>query len=315
MGKERNMRTEKKKERVISNCYLQAWCDPKTPENQGPYVWVHPAAGGVPKRKSPQSKWFTETDRFRIKSPNGDPTLEIKDTLQNLEHHFVRLGERLQTGHQYSARGHMLMCAFVAAMCSRNPPYTKKQLRVQSGKRGLAHKQAAKHGQTLQSNLRHDHGTVRSANAGFIEATLAILTPMLFRMCAGIFIVVDHDGRFISSDNPCVWHGPAVHRRPPEPRQPALTWSDIEITLPLGPKAALLFTHSPKHSGFLKADPKCVDLINQRTRLCAHEWFVTHDGQDKKIWCEERPHADVWENTAEDKKGLEEEPEFQKVAG
>lgn len=182
----------------------------------------------------------------------------------------------------------MLMCAFVAAMCSRNKPYAKKR-------------QAAKHAHSLQSTSLDD--AVSNANARFVEATLSILTPMLFRMCAGIYIVVDHDRRFISSDNPCVWHDPAAYGRRPGQRQPALMLPDIEITLPLGPKAALIFTHNPQHSGFRKANAKCVDTINQRTRFRAHEWFVTHDGRDEKIWYEERPlRADAWENTREGRK-------------
>jgi hypothetical protein len=113
---------DKKHQHVIPKSYLQAWCDPTTPAGHEPYVWVHHSDGGEGKRKAPRSKWFTEIDRYTIKSPTGDRNLDIEDTLGNLENQFVGLREKLQARKPVTAREHVIICAFVAAMCSRNKP-------------------------------------------------------------------------------------------------------------------------------------------------------------------------------------------------
>lgn len=306
------MRIDKKNQHVIPNCYLQAWCDPKTPKDKEPYVWVHPAPGGEPKRRSPRNKWFTETDRYTIKSPTGDRNLDIEDTLGNLEREFGGLRDRLQTGQPYSARAHMIMCAFAAAMCSRSKPAGDNWSIFQIQIHQQATRLAAKHGHLLQSEDLDD--AVRNSNARFVEATLATLTPMLLRMQAGIYIAVGHEGTFITSDNPCVWNDPDAYKRPPLHRNPALMYPNIEITLPLSPRGALMFTHKKEYAGFFKADRNCVDMINNRTRFHAHEWFVTHDGRNEQIWFAERPLPDdAWENTPEGKEGLKEAAKFKKL--
>jgi Protein of unknown function (DUF4238) len=304
---------DKKNQHVIPNSYLQAWRDPNTPKGQEPYVWVHPKLGGEPKRKSPKNKWFTEVDRYTIKSPTGERNLEIEDTLGSLENHLAALRERLQAGEPYSTREHMLMCAFTAAMCSRTKPAGDNWSEFHVQIREQVRKQAAEHGHVLRSESLDD--AVRNAHPQFVEATLQTLTPMLFRMHAGIHIPVGHDGTFITSDNPCVWNDPDAYRRPPGQRDPALMYENIEITLPLGPRVMLMFTHKHEYGGFFKADRKCVDIVNSRTRFRASDWFVTHDGRNEDIWFEERPLPDdAWENTTEGQEALKEAARFKKAA-
>jgi len=273
---------DKKNQHVIPNSYLQAWRDPKMPNGQEPYVWVHPKLGGEPKRKSPKNKWFTEADRYTIKSPTGERRVEIEDTLGGLESYLGAMRERLQAGNPYSAREHMIMCAFAAGMCSRTKPAGDNWSDFHTRIREQVRKQAAEHRRELRSEPLDD--AVRNANPRFVEATLQTLTPLLFHMNSGIYIPVGHDGTFITSDNPCVWYDPDAYRRPPMQRYPALMYPNIQITLPLSPKAVLMFTHKPAFGGFFKADRKCVDTINRLTPFYAQEWFVTHDGRTEPIW-------------------------------
>ena len=94
---------KKKKQHLIPNCYLKPWCDPTTPDGQEPYIWVHPAEGGEPRRKSPR-KSFTETDRYTIESSSGDRNLRVEDTLADIETKFVGIRERLEDARNFLPR-------------------------------------------------------------------------------------------------------------------------------------------------------------------------------------------------------------------
>ncbi len=158
---------EKKKQHVIPNCYLKAWCDPTYPDGHEPYIWVHPAEGGEPKCKSPK-KSFTETDRYTIRSPNGDRNLRVEDTLADIETKFVDIREQLEKGRLISAPEHFLLCAFVAAMCSRTTPAGNKITRFLDKSRSQALRLAEEHGAELDPTRLDD--AVRNANPNFLEA-------------------------------------------------------------------------------------------------------------------------------------------------
>jgi|SRR5208283_3337295 len=82
---------EKKKQHTIPKCYLKAWCDPRTPPGQQPYIWRIRRDGTEKKKKSPE-KSFTATDRYTINLPSGERNLVIEDTLSGIENAFVNIG-------------------------------------------------------------------------------------------------------------------------------------------------------------------------------------------------------------------------------
>ncbi len=292
---------EKKKQHLIPNCYLKAWCDPSTPDGQEPYIWIHPAGGGEPKRKSPR-KSFTETDRYTIESGSGDRDLRVEDTLANIETRFVRIREQLEAVHQIPADDHFLLCAFVAAMCSRTKRAGDQLTKVWDKVRSQASRLAHAQGRKLKSLQLDD--LVHNASPRWVEATLSVLTPMLFQMRAGIYYAESRDA-FITSDNPCVWNDTDSLRRPPALRNPALNYPNIQIILPLSPKSVLLLTHDARYAGYFRADEQFINEINRLTRFFSHEYFVTQDGRTNSIWFEQRDlPMDAWENTAEGKSSM-----------
>lgn len=48
---------EKKQQHTIPQCYLKAWCDPRTPPGQHPYIWRISRDGSERREKSPE-KFF-----------------------------------------------------------------------------------------------------------------------------------------------------------------------------------------------------------------------------------------------------------------
>jgi hypothetical protein len=275
---------EKKNQHLIPNCYLKAWCDPSTPDGQEPYIWLHPAEGGEPKRKSPR-KSFTETDRYTIQSPDGDRNLRVEDTLADIENKFVDIREKLEKHQPIFAGEHFLLCAFLAAMSSRTKAAGDQMAGVWESVRSQAKNLAKAHGSELNSEQLDD--AVRNANANLVEATLQVVTPMLFRLHLGMFYAEDR-GAFITSDHPCVWHDPDMWKRPPAYRSPALCYPNVKILLPLSPKSLLMFGHDQNYAESRRADKKFIDEVNRHIRFSSHEYFVTQDGHTNPFWFEER---------------------------
>jgi hypothetical protein len=301
---------KKKKQHVVPNCYLKAWCDPATPAGHEPYIWIHPADGGEPKRKSPK-KTFTETDRYTIQSPSGDRNLHVEDTLANIETEFVHIRQRLESVQQLSAQDFFLLCAFVAAMCSRTKPAGDNWATTWDTVRSQAKRLALDHGTIFDSPQLDD--AVLNASGRYVQITLKVLTPMLFHMRSGIYYA-ENRGTFITSDNPCVWYDHDSFRRPPVYRSPALSHPNVQILLPLSPRSLLLLSHDGKWAGYFRASEQFIDEVNRLIRFNSHEHIVTHDGQSKDAWFEERGlPADAWENTEEGKAIIAREGNYKKM--
>jgi hypothetical protein len=289
---------KKKKQHIVPNCYLKAWCDPTTPNGHEPYIWIHPADGGEPRRKSPK-KTFTETDRYTIQSPSGDRDLLVEDTLAHIETEFARIRERVESVQQLSARDYFLLCAFVAAMCSRTKSAGDNWATMWDTVRSQARRRALEHSSIFDSPQLDD--AVLNASGRYVQVTLKVLTPMLFHMRLGIYFV-ENRGTFITSDNPCVWYDRDKFRRPPAYRGPALSHPNVQILLALSPRSLLLLSHDKKWAGYFRADTQFIDEVNRLIRFDSHEHFVTHDGRSKPVWFEERGlPAHAWENTEEGK--------------
>jgi len=288
---------EKGKQHLISNCYLKAWCDPTAPDGQS-YIWLHSVDSNERRRKSPK-KSFTETDRYTIKSSSGGRNLRVEDTLADIEAKFVGIREQLERAHRISAEDRFMLCAFVAAMCSRTKPAGDQWTALFETIRAQASRDAKAHGSQLHSPRLDD--AVRNAKAYIVGASLSVLTPMLFSMRAGIYYAENH-GTFITSDNPCVWYDPDSFRRPPAHRTPALCYPNIKILLPLSPNSLLLFGRDKDYAGYRRGSEQFICEVNRLIRFNAHQHFVTRDGSTSNLWFEPRGlPADAWENTAEGK--------------
>lgn len=273
---------KKRKQHLIPNCYLKAWCDPTTPPGQEPYIWLHSVDTNERRRKSPR-KTFTETDRYTIESSGGGRNLRIEDTLADIETKFVGIRDQLEGVRQIPATDHFLLCAFVAAMVSRTKPAGDHWGKVWSDLQSQARKIAQAHGSEVnapQLNL-----SVHNAMASVVHFTIKVLAPMLFHLRSGIYYA-ESRGAFITSDNPCVWYDPDSLKRPPLLRSPALCYPNVKILLPLSPNSLLMLSYDKQYAGYFHASEQFIDEVNRLIRFNSHQHYITRDGRTKNLWSE-----------------------------
>jgi hypothetical protein len=282
------------RQHLIPNCYLKAWCDPRTPEGQTPYIWRIIRDGSSKKNKAPE-KSFTATDRYTIKLPNGEKDLTVENTLAGLENAFVSVRSKIERREELTAEDRATLCLFAAAMQSR------------TRSAGDHWKQTAQQLHDMISSMEQQHGArpttsrqtgkmVEIAPQYFVMQMLEIQAPLLFQMEMSIFVAKDEVG-FITSDAPCVWFNPKAHTYPPFYRSPGLAQPDIEVTLPLTPQHLLFISHR-KYPLYLDVGQNIVDESNRTVcAYCADE-FVSWIGETRPYWFENGTMpADAWENT------------------
>lgn len=108
-----------KRQHYVPLSYLQAWCDPRCPQSQAPYVWLAPVAGGPAKKKSPK-KILRETDMYTRVGKNGERDLSIERGLSKLESKFAKIRRnKLNKLLPLTEDEVAWVCMFVAAMFGR----------------------------------------------------------------------------------------------------------------------------------------------------------------------------------------------------
>jgi Protein of unknown function (DUF4238) len=292
---------EKKKQHIIPRCYLRAWCDPTTPSGQHPFIWRISKDGTSKTKRSPE-KSFTATDKYTIRLADGQRNLVIENTLAKIEADFVGVLGKVRSREKLSASDRARLCVFTAAMHSRTVSmgeHRKKQM-------------SRLHEVVVDSEQAKNLPAVRSletakmvelAHQEAIAASLEHESPLLFQMQMTILMTDDEMG-FITSDNPCVWFNPSLHKMPPAYRSPGLGQLAIEVTLPLTPQHALFISHQ-RTPEYVEVDQALLDESNRLTRFACNEEFVSWKGQTRPSWFErgEEP-SDTWEKVEEHRKAL-----------
>ena len=109
-----------KRQHWIPRSYLNAWCDPETPDGHQPYVWRFEKDGTSRARKSPKNI-FHATDLYTIHLSDGTRELAIEHGLSGLESAFVRIRDDILAKEgTVSDKDRFLLCGFVAAMKARS---------------------------------------------------------------------------------------------------------------------------------------------------------------------------------------------------
>ncbi len=294
---------EKKRQHLIPKCYLKAWCDPRTPPGQHPYIWRISRDGTEKKNKSPE-KSFTATDRYTIKMPGGGRNLIIENTLSGVENDFVSVLSRIRRQERLNLQDRVRLCLFVAAMQARTMAMGE-HWRTQTQKlHDMVSTLEQTHGAPRSTSLQTEK-MVEHAHQQIIATSLATAAPILSQMHMAVFVANDEMG-FITSDNPCVWFNPKLHKFPPLYRSPGLAQRDIEVTLPLTPHHLLFISHRPSSRFYVDVSQTEVDEANRLTRFHCAEEFVSWKGETRSYWFE-RGHEpeDTWEKSQERQQMIE----------
>lgn len=299
-----------KRQHWVPRAYLEAWCDPATPEGQQPYVWRFEKDGNSRSRKSPKNI-FHATDLYTIQLPDGKRELAIEHGLAGLESEFVYIrDEVLARRNRISDKHRILLCAFVAAMKARSRSqleHLHSEFRRIFGhitefkemmearpphERALAARQVSPPGGNSRTWDYEDMRTVTEGPvapwvAGITAAQLPYLTQMNFAV-----LTTTSELGFITSDSPCVWFDPESYKRHPLNRGTGLGYPSIEITLPASPRQMLFLSWSDL-AGYIDDVPdRVLDDLNRRTRFHAHQHFVVAYDTTKPIWFDEGQSVD-----------------------
>jgi hypothetical protein len=288
-----------KKQHFIPRSYLKAWCDPSTPPDQEPYVWLFAADGTDPRRKAPDNI-FHETDLYTIHGPDATRDLRLEHGLAGLESEFVAIRDTTLARRQaLDVREHVLLCAFLAAQHARTPRQ-RDHLAEQWGRvlekadrmREWAKTATPEQKQTAAGIGRPDRGRsltydqVKAMAEKPLQTTLPTMiqaeTPLLARLNLAVLTTSDPQG-FITSDSPCVWFDPEGYKRAPFFQAPALMYPSIEITLPVSPGQMVLLNRQGL-TGYLPVPESVLDDRNRRTRFHCGEHFVTNTNATRPIW-------------------------------
>ena len=302
--------TKQKKQHIIPNCYLKAWCDPNIPSGQSAFIWRVPKDGGKSFRRSPE-KSFTSTDRYTIQLPNGERDLTLEDTLADLESKFVQIRDRIKRRDKLTDTDRANLCLFTAGMHGRTydagEHWRKTQQRVHDVVVDLEHA----HGSTPKTSLE-TAALLAIAPQHRLILGLKHEAPIYFQM-EMTFMVADDPIGFITSDSPCSWYNPKAHTLPPFYRSPGLAHKDIEVTMPITPQIIMLISHH-KFEPYMPVGSFFVDQVNHRTRAFADKEFVSWKGKTKPEWFVpyEMP-PDSWENTETGKRALHERAERERM--
>jgi hypothetical protein len=303
VGIESEGMAERKKQHVIPKCYLKAWCDPRTPPGQHPYVWRISRDGSEKTKKSPE-KSFVATDKYTIKLPSGSRSLIIENTLGGIESDFVGVLSRIRGRQKLNLLDRARLCLFVAAMHTRTVAMGEHWKGQYQNLHDVVTALEKAHGAPATTSLATGR-LVEHAHQHIIATGLEVEAPLLFKMQMAV-LVTDSEVGFITSDNPCVWFNPTLRRLPPFYRSPGLAQPDIEVTLPLSPNQLLLVSHRPS-AFYVHIDEKAVDEANRLTRFHCDKEFVSWKGETRPYWFERgQEPEDMWEKSEAGKKAFEE---------
>jgi Protein of unknown function (DUF4238) len=287
---------EKKKQHIIPECYLRAWCDPNPPAGHQPFIWKISKTGVWVTKRSPE-KSFTATDKYTIRLPNGARNLVIEDMLGKVETDFVRALAKVRKRQKLGVTDRAHLCVFAAAMHSRTvsmAEHWKTQMsRLHEMVVDLEQAQNLRPIRSLETSRM-----VELAHQQVIANSLEIEAPLLFQMQMAILTTNDGTG-FITSDRPCVWFNPSLYKMPPSYRSPGLGQREIEVTLPLTPQHMLFISHT-KCPEYVELSRTLLDESNRLTRFYCSEEFISWKGGMLARWFErgEKPaDADLFDPT------------------
>ncbi len=286
------------RQHIIPASYLQAWCDPSTPQGQTPYVWVFSKDGSEHRKRAPE-KLFTERDMYTLTTSDGKRDLTLEYNFARLESEFTKLRRnKLNKRKQLSTYEHLILCMFVVAMRTRTRPYRdhwgsqwKRLLDVAEQMQQKLDAMEPEARERAILALSHDAPPDEEESASMEDVRMAAEQPLQTSLSGVIpkvapllmkipFVIMETNLElgFITSDAPCSWLDLAVNQKRKPPNFGGLLSPTIQIMLPLSPTQMVLFGRKLVVSGAYVpiTDEDTLDGLNKQTRLGADQEFVVN---------------------------------------
>lgn len=312
-----------RKQHWIPQSYLSAWCDPDTPENHKPYVWMFSKDGIRAKPKAPKNI-FWENELYTIHSTGGFRDLTLEHGLKGLEESFARIRrEKLKLRLKLSVEDRVYLLLFIAAMKVRTVSQ-RNHMQSQWGNALKMMDNLAESMSKMTPDERKKFAEIQPLISSKSGASLSheqvrglakkplqyAMFPMMItqaeifsKMHIAIIGTTIKPG-FITSDSPCVWFDPDAYKRPPFYRGSGLACEKIEVTLPVSPEQIIFISWNNKFEGYMELNhEQVVDELNRRLRFSCDEYFLVNQNIKKDIWFYPGVEPeDAWENIQKGKK-------------
>lgn len=312
--------SEHKKQHFVPACYLKAWCDPKSPPDQTPYIWLFEKDKKEGRRKAPENI-FHETDMYTIRGKDGGRDLTIEHSLSELEDLFSNTrNHKFKRHRKLSLIEHFAICVFIAAIHAR----TKSQLKhmadqwrkplemmdrlnewlktaSEKEKQAMAGLSGPSGSKSKGLSYEEVKAMVEEPVRTILLPTIQTVAPLLASLDFAVMCTDSMPG-FITSDRPCVWFDPKAYTRPPMYRAPALMYETTEITLPISP-AQCICLNQHGINGYRYMHATGVKEFNSRTRFSASEYYVVNQNYSDDTWFDPGVEPeDSWEKEQARKK-------------
>lgn len=295
---------ENAKQHFIPVSYLNAWCDPDRPSGHDPYVWVFSKDGSTCLKRSPK-KLFRANNIYTDAQEDGKRNLTLERVLSRVEQGFAGIRRlKIDESKPLSPDEWHSLCLFAAAMYSRTPRHGEhwrhqwnqilllvdrmNQVTEQMTAEERAELAASLSNITYGDDSEIPIETVRKSVEKPILTNTAIGFPLLAVLLLNIPVAIlcaAPSTHFITSDAPCTWYDPAHYDVPPSPIAGGLASPTLDIVLPLSPTHALWFGRlSHMNHTYFRLSRAIANTVNRRTRLYAHEFFVSNRAAVDGAW-------------------------------
>lgn len=279
-----------KNQHFVTEAYLRAWCDPKTPKGYEPYVWIVSKKDRLARKKSPK-KIFREADFYTITDSQGHRNVDFEKALQKIESNFIAVRrDKIRHHKPLDDKGMIIVSTFIATMFARVKLQRDQQREMWQEFLNEIDKAPQEVLTTLKetgtynqiSNLKNQplpYNVVNFTN---------IAVPFFCRMSCEIFDTETKPG-FITSDNPCFMIDPAVYYS----STPPMSWIElfssptVEILFPISPKQLIsLKPTGPNRYSPIDKAPEAIDEINKIIVGNSEEFVVLNQKDFKVGWFE-----------------------------
>lgn len=277
----------------IPKSYTKGWADPDGPKNGGKRVHIYSSTGEYKGWRYPPGV-FALPDLYTRRGSDGLRDVSVEKALSKIEHQYEAIKSSLLRKKEFGAIEKGLVAAFAAAMHQRSPVmrdhHRDAMMQVvalgESMREGLARASPAQRDKMIQASSRSlskgpsvaldDFKALAEADFGYLLPNrIFIEAKELSKLNMAVLHTV-HPVGFITSDCPVVWWA-ADENGLPLKRPLGLRHLDIEVSMPISPRAIAFFSHEemPPH---IDLDEENRAEMNMRVHHECYDVFIANCG-------------------------------------
>jgi len=282
------------KQHYLPRFYLRHFSDPRTPVGQKPYVWVYQRGTVAWRKRAPENLAF-KSNMYSYTDAAGETVNDIEEWASVFEGRMAKImRNRLAVRRRLSEEERIDVAVFVAHLFVRVPAMHKPiaSLMKQLAERwlgiyssntdafaALKTRYEEQTGETFPEDFGPQHldPSKYRIKPSMTHAMGIALTQL--DLCASFLLAMDwvflttrHSKPFITSDVPVCMVNPSL---PLGLYGPGFAQSDVEVSVPLSDRVALLARWRKDTPHYMKAPPELIGELNCRTIAHADEFIIS----------------------------------------